>query len=121
MNLYQQERVPKDFRSQCQDTRQVSLLRAVVARGAANHREGLAHGEGGRLSIFFRDALVCWRGWYKVGPLPVDKWTYNFYKWPYTWVTGGYNPTSGSYNSIYNDRRAHLVGRAFFVTLQMDL
>lgn len=65
------KRVPKDFRSQCQDTRQVSLLRAVVARGAANHREGLAHGEGGRLSIFSPDALVCWRSRYKVGHLPV--------------------------------------------------
>ena len=33
-----------------------------------------------RLSIFFPDALVCWRSWYNVGPLPVDKWTYNFCK-----------------------------------------
>ena len=76
--------------------------------------------DGGRLSIFSRcvgllEKLV-------QGGLPTSyKWAYNFYKWPYTWVTGGYNPTSGSYNSIYNDRRAHLVGRAFFVTLQMDL
>lgn len=70
MNDYQKKRVPKDFRCQCQDTRQVSLLCAVVARGAANHREGLAQ-RWRPFVNFFPDALVCWRSWYKVGSLPV--------------------------------------------------
>ena len=81
MNDYQQQRVPKDFRRQCQDTGQVSLLCAVVARGAANHREGLEHGDGGRLSIFFPGCVGLVEKLVQGGPPTSYKWTYNFYKW----------------------------------------